>query len=55
MNISKYVDFILEEKISKKTNQPYYAIIMRVKDKEFILQFLNKDAYDLLKSSLSNN
>lgn len=54
MNISKYVDFILEERVSKKNNKPYYAIILRVADKDYVLQFLSKDAYELLKTSLSN-
>ena len=54
MNISKYVDFLLVEKTSKKNNLPYYAIVMRIKDNDYVLQFLTKDRYDLLKSSLSN-
>lgn len=54
MNISKYVDFMLVEKVSNKTNKTYYAITLRVGEKEYVLQFLNKDAYDNLKSSLSN-
>ena len=54
MNISKYVDFLLVEKVSKKNNLPYYAIVLRVKDDEFVLQFLNQSRYDKLKASLSN-
>jgi hypothetical protein len=54
MTISKYVDFALVEKQSKKTGNTYYAIVLRIKDKEYVLQFLNKDAYDNLMSSLSD-
>lgn len=54
MNISKFVDFLLVEKVSKKNNLPYYAIVLRVKDNDYVLQFLTKDRYEILKSSLSN-
>lgn len=54
MNISKYVDFLLVEKTSAKTNKVYYAIVMRIQDNDYVLQFLSKDRYDLLKSSLNN-
>lgn len=53
MNISKYVDFYLVEKQSKK-NITYYAIVMRIQDNDYVLQFLTKDRYDAMKSSLSN-
>ena len=53
MNISKYVDFYLVEKTSKKTNTTYYAIVMRLKDTDYVLQFLNKDRYDMLTQSLN--
>lgn len=54
MNISKYVDICLVEKTSKKTNSTYYAIVLRIKDNDYVLQFLNKARYDELKSLLSN-
>lgn len=54
MNISKYVDFVLVEKVSKKNNKPYYAIVLRIKDNDYVLQFLSKDRYENLKASLSN-
>lgn len=53
MNISKYCDFYLVEKMSKKNNQPYYAIVLRVNNVDYVLQFLKKSSYDLLLSSLS--
>lgn len=52
LNISKYLEFILIEKVSKKTQQPYYAIALKFKDYEFPLIFLTKDKFELLKSNL---
>ena len=43
MNISKYCDFYLVEKVSKKTNQTYYAITLRINEVDYVLQFLTKD------------
>lgn len=54
INISKYVDFLLVEKTSNKTGKNYYAIVMRVKDKDYVLQFLTQTAYENLKLSLSD-
>lgn len=54
MNISKYVDFYVVEKTSKKSNVPYYAIVLRIFDKDYVLQFLTKDRYDSILSSISN-
>lgn len=53
MNISKYTELLLEEKISKKTNKPYYCISIRFQDFTFPLLFLTKSKYDEMVSALS--
>lgn len=53
MNISKYVDFYVVEKTSKKSNVPYYAIVLRLFDNDYVLQFLTKDRYDAIVNSCS--
>ena len=53
MNISKYTELLLEEKVSKKTNKTYYCISIRFQDFTFPLLFLTKAKYEEMKSSLS--
>lgn len=53
MNISKYTELLLEEKISKKTNKTYYCISIRFKDFTFPLLFISKAKYDEMVDTLS--
>lgn len=52
MNISKYIDFTLEKGHSKKNDKDYYCICIKIQDKTFPIAFMNKDAYDLLITTL---
>lgn len=53
MNISKYCEFLLEEKVSSKTGKPYYCISVRFDTFTYPLVFLTKDRYDIMVQSLS--
>lgn len=52
MNISKYCEFILDSKVSKKTNKTYYCITLRIKDSEFPLLFISEKKYNEMKNTL---
>lgn len=52
MNISKYCEFLLEEKVSK-AGKNYYCISVRFDTFTYPLVFLTKDRYDLMVQSLS--
>lgn len=53
MNISKYTELLLEEKISKKTNNTYYCISIRFQDFTFPLIFITKAKYEEMVTALS--
>lgn len=55
MNLSKYIDFYLIENVSKKTNKPYYAIVIRINETDIPVCFIGKDKYELLKNYISSN
>lgn len=44
------VNCIVEERISKKTNRPYYVIVIRITDSYKKIVFLNKSEYELIKT-----
>lgn len=52
MNISKYVEFLLEEKVSSKTNKPYYCITLKIGEFSFPLLFLSSKKYEEMKKAL---
>lgn len=53
MNISKYCDFLLEEKVSKKNGKTYHCITIRFGDYCFPILFLTKAKYDEMVATLS--
>ena len=52
MNISKFVDFTLIKGHSRKTDKDYYAICIKLDDKEFPIAFISSQTYELLSSKL---
>ena len=52
MNISKYVEFILEKKHSNKKNIDYYCISLKAGEFSFPLIFISEKKYEEMSKSL---
>ena len=52
-NISKYVDFYVVKKTSKKTNNDYYALVLRLFEKDYFISFINESRYNDILTKLS--
>lgn len=52
-NISKYVDFYIDKRHSNKKDSDFYPIILKIKDTEIFIGFLNQAQYELLNQTLN--
>lgn len=52
MNITKYCEFLLENKHSERKNKDYYCITIRFKDFSFPIIFLTEKKYNEMLEEL---